>query len=129
MPSESGGALRALQNIDIECFTYFPHRLGLHGVSERLQDAVAKQQQHIADEDDAYCRSIGLNLGTDQYAQCRMLKTQLRQQAQAQAAANSTAMLATAGALMAAQPAPVVQPLPNILPQQTRCQTYGATTN
>jgi hypothetical protein len=58
-----------------------------------------------------------------------MLKTQLRKQAQPQAAANSTAMLAAAGTLMTPQPAPTVQPLPNILPQQTRCQSYGATTN
>ncbi|SHN66563.1 hypothetical protein [Bradyrhizobium erythrophlei] len=96
---------------------------------QSIQEAMAKQQEEIAQQDDAYCRSIGLNFGTDQYAQCRMLKTQLRQQAQAQVAANSTAMLATAGTLMAPQPAPAVQPLPNILPQQTRCQSYGATTN
>jgi hypothetical protein len=91
---------------------------------------LAEIAERQAQQDDSYCKSIGLNFGTGDYANCRLTLTQARQVQQAQAEANATAMLAAGAAVMASQPPPPpVQPLPNILPQQTRCATYGANTN
>jgi hypothetical protein len=94
-----------------------------------VADAIAGPEK-LAQQDDAYCKSIGLNFGTNQYAGCRMVQSQAREERHARAQATGDALLATGAAVAAAQPQPPqVAPLPNILPQQTRCQTYGATTN
>lgn len=90
-----------------------------------VADALAGPEK-LAQQDDAYCKSIGLDFGTNQYAGCRMMQDQAR----AERHASSQALLAAGASVVASQPQPApVQPLPNILPQQTRCQTYGATTN
>lgn len=94
-----------------------------------MADAI-KGPEKLAQEDDAYCRSIGLAFETPRYADCRMLQAQARNARHAQSQALGDSLLAAGAAVAASQPSPpAVQPLPNILPQQTRCQTYGATTN
>jgi hypothetical protein len=94
-----------------------------------VADAIAGPEK-LAQQDDAYCKSIGLNFGTNEYAGCRMVQSQAREERHARAQATGDALLAAGAAAAAAQPQPPqVAPLPNILPQQTRCQTYGATTN
>jgi hypothetical protein len=94
-----------------------------------VADAIAGPEK-LAQQDDAYCRSIGFNLGTNQYAGCRMMQSQAREERHARSEAIGNALLGAGSAMVASQPqAPAVAPLPNILPQQTRCQTYGQTTN
>jgi hypothetical protein len=95
-----------------------------------VADAIAGPEK-LAQQDDAYCKSIGLNFGTNQYAGCRMVQSQAREERHARAQATGDALLAASAAVVAAQPQPQSPPppLPNILPQQTRCNTYGATTN
>jgi hypothetical protein len=96
-----------------------------------MADAIAGPEK-LAQQDDAYCKSIGLNFGTSQYADCRMVQSQAREERHARAQASGDALLAAGAAVAAAQPQPAMvqpAPLPNILPQQTRCTTYGATTN
>jgi hypothetical protein len=44
-----------------------------------LGDAIAGPEA-VAAREDAYCRSIGANLGTPEYANCRMTVTNQRQQ-------------------------------------------------
>lgn len=94
-----------------------------------VADAIAGPEK-LAQQDDAYCKSIGLNFGTREYAGCRMMQSQARDERHARSQAIGDSLLAAGAGVAAAQPAPPpVQPLPNILPQQTRCQTYGAATN
>ena len=40
-----------------------------------VADAIAGPEK-LAQQDDAYCKSIGLNFGTSQYADCRMVQSQ-----------------------------------------------------
>lgn len=93
-----------------------------------VADAIAGPEK-LAQQDDAYCRSIGLNFGTSRYADCRMSQSQARESRHAQSIAAGDSLLATGAAVASQSAPPPVQPLPNILPQQTRCQSYGATTN
>jgi hypothetical protein len=58
--------------------------------------------EKLAEQDDAYCRSIGAVPNTQTYVQCRMFATQQRQQSHARARANASASLAQAGANMQA---------------------------
>lgn len=94
-----------------------------------VADAILGPEK-LAAQDDAYCKSIGLVFGTSQYAGCRMVQSQGREERHAASlVAGDTLLAAAAAGAAAAQPQyPTVQPLPNILPQQTRCQTYGGTT-
>jgi hypothetical protein len=94
-----------------------------------VADAIAGPEK-LAAQDDAYCTSIGLKFGTDQYAGCRMVQSQAREERHAASIAAGDSLLAAASVVAANQPQPpAVAPLPNILPQQTRCQSYGRTTN
>jgi len=94
-----------------------------------VADAIAGPEK-LAAQDDAYCTSIGLKFGTDQYAGCRTVQSQAREERHAASIATGDNLLAAAAVVAANQPQPpAVAPLPNILPQQTRCQSYGRTTN
>lgn len=94
-----------------------------------VADALAGPEK-LAQQDDAYCKSIGLTFGTNQYAGCRMVQSQARDERHARSQAAGDALLAAGANVAAAQPQPVQPaPMPNILPQQTHCQTYGGTTN
>ena len=42
-----------------------------------MADAIAGPEK-LAQQDDAYCKSIGLSFGTNQYAGCRMVQSQAR---------------------------------------------------
>jgi hypothetical protein len=57
--------------------------------------------EKLAQQDDAYCKSIGLSFGTQDYANCRMLQDANRESRHAQANALSDSLLA-AGATVAA---------------------------
>lgn len=49
-------------------------------------DAIAGPER-LAQQDDSYCQSIGLQFGTPDYANCRMLQTQNRESHHARGAA------------------------------------------
>jgi hypothetical protein len=77
-------------------------------------DAIAGPEK-LAQQDDAYCTSIGLQLGQPDYARCRMMREAARERHHAQ----SRAMLTTGLAMMAEQPsAPAPATPPNVVTPQ-----------
>lgn len=80
-------------------------------------DAIAGPEK-LAQQDDAYCTSIGLRFGTPDYANCQLQTTQRRQDHHAAAIQSASDNLIAAGAAMQSRP-----------PQQTTCQTIGTITN
>jgi hypothetical protein len=62
-------------------------------------DGIAGPEK-LAQQDDAYCRSIGLKFGTPDYANCRMQTTQRREDRHFQAVQSVGDDWAAAGAAM-----------------------------
>ena len=71
-------------------------------------DAIAGPEK-LAQQDDAYCQSIGTRRGTPEYSNCRLIQQQTRETRHARGAA-----MAAAGAAIAASAAQS--------PTTTRCQ-------
>jgi hypothetical protein len=91
-------------------------------------DALAGPEK-LAHEDDAYCRSIGTNMGSPEYANCRMVMTQRRDAKHAAGAQLASQALSD---FKPVSPNYVVGPNPPIVmqpPRNTTCQTFGNTTN
>lgn len=93
-----------------------------------IGDALAGPQK-LAEQDDAYCRSIGAAHGTPEYQNCRQLASLQRDQRHANAFNASANALAAGAAISAANnPAPVVAiPIANPPPAPVRCRSvnYG----
>lgn len=83
--------------------------------------------EKLAQQDDAYCKSIGLSFGSPDYANCRMLQDVNRESRHAQANALSDSLLAAGATVASSQPpSPQVAPLPNILPPPpVHCRSIG----
>lgn len=60
-----------------------------------IGDGIAGPEK-LAQQDDAYCRSIGLKFGTSDYASCRMQTTQRREDKHSQDVNESLATLGAA---------------------------------
>jgi hypothetical protein len=82
----------------------------------------------LAQRDDAYCRSLGVMPNTENYMTCRLTVTQQRNESHAASLALASRAFGTAAILTARPPLQPVQPMTNILPQQTRCRhiNYGS---
>ncbi len=61
--------------------------------------------EKLAEQDDAYCKSIGTKPGSNPYIQCRMFKTAQREENHRQAFARAGASMSAAGAQMQANAA------------------------
>jgi hypothetical protein len=84
----------------------------------RVGDAIAGPEK-LAQQDDAYCRSIGANVGTPAYTQCRMFATERRDHAHE---ASAERLAAAGRALQNIDPPPVPTPAPAlVLPRPTDC--------
>jgi hypothetical protein len=79
-----------------------------------IGDRLASPEK-LAQQDDAYCTSVGLRFGTPEYANCRMQTTQRREDRHAAAVQSFSDTLSSG---------PVDR-----TPQQTTCQRIGNTTN
>lgn len=82
-----------------------------------LGDTIAGPEK-LAQQDDLYCRSIGLQFGTPQYAECRMHTTQQREQRHEGYRNRAIAGLAVAAELNRPTPPP-----PTVI-----CRSMGNTT-
>lgn len=95
--------------------------------SEQIAQRNSAAQAAMVAQDDSYCASIGAPPGSPNHTQCRLTMLQRRdQQAAADSArqmAASQALLATGAALAAGPNLDPVTPVPNIIPQQTRCRS------
>ena len=99
--------------------------LGIAMCSATLAGCASRQE--LAQRDDEYCHSIGLQFGTPQYAECRMTKDQQRADRRRAVAA---ALSATGAALIASgnrsydppQPAPPPVMCNRVAPGQMICQ-------
>ena len=94
---------------------------GCAQMRENLRRAEEREAAQLAAADDATCRSYGINFGTPQYAQCRMLVAQQRAQA-ADAQQQRGLMMMGLGAGMMQTP----QPAPRPAPTMTDCYRAGA---
>lgn len=74
-------------------------------------DAIAGPEA-LAQRDDAYCKSIGTNLGTPEYANCRMLAEQNRANRHAASLGLAAAGAAAGAAYVASANQPVYAPAP-----------------
>lgn len=80
-------------------------------------DALAGPEK-LAAQDDSYCKSIGLKFGTGDYANCRMIQSQQRDQ-------RHSARLAIASqSLQAMQATPTVTTTCNRFGFQTTCTSH-----
>ena len=75
-------------------------------------------KEHLATKDDAICRGYGAQPGSDAYIQCRVSQDQRRDAVRNAPSDPTIVSPAPAAASMA--------PMPNILPQTTRCQSVPA---
>ena len=74
---------------------------------------VLMSKDEVAAKDDAICRGYGAKPGTDAYIQCRVTQDQRRDAVRNAPSDPISPAPVTAGAA----------PMPNILPQTTRCQS------
>jgi hypothetical protein len=82
----------------------------LGGCAGSIVGDAIRGPEKLAQDDDAYCKSIGLSFGTPDYAKCRMMRDQARQ-------AHHDRMLGVAatGLAIAATPPPAPSSVPGPL--------------
>lgn len=90
-------------------FAVFVAAVSLSGCAgSPVGDAIAGPEK-LAQQDDAYCRSIGLRHGSPDYAGCRMVQTQQRETKHAAAVSSAAGGIRAAGDA-ASRPAPRMAP-------------------
>ena len=96
--------------------------LGLGGCAGSPVGNMIAGPEKLAQQDDAYCQSIGTRYGTPEYSNCRLVTAQQRQE---RIAATSEALLAYGAQMRAAAaeqtPPPPLQPMQ--IPAPVRCRS------
>jgi len=100
--------------------------LGLGGCAGSPVGNMIAGPEKLAQQDDAYCQSIGTRYGTPEYSNCRLVTAQQRQ---ARIAETSAALLAAGAQMRAAAaeqtPPPPLQPVQ--FPVRCRSMQVGIT--
>jgi hypothetical protein len=105
--------------------------LGLGGCEGSPVGNMIAGPEKLAQQDDAYCQSIGTRYGTPEYSNCRLVTAQQRDQRDAARLANSAALIAAGAQMRAAAaeqtPPPPLQPMQIPAPVRCRSMQVGIT--
>jgi hypothetical protein len=110
-------------------FAFMLLMLGLGGCAGSPVGNMIAGPEKLAQQDDAYCQSIGARYGTPEYTNCRLVTAQQRDQRDAARLANSAALMASGAQIIAAgqTPPPPLQPMQIPAPVRCRSMQVGIT--